>query len=422
MRSDHRTDAEPCIAIVNAYSSANQLAPALLAHGARCVHVRSREQLLGLHEASFRPQDFEADFVFTGDLGGLAAQLRSHGVSQVIAGSEYGVELAESLAAAHGFPTNDPATTALRRDKFAMIAALHAAGIPAARQALCRSRGDAESFAAPVAGRTVVKPLASALNDGVFFCDGPEAAGAACAALLGRRSVYDTPIDAVVVQSYLDGEEFYLNTMSRDGVHRVAEIWRTTHVAANGVHNLLDSAILMPATGEIQERLREYAFACLDALGVTDSPAHLEIRMTREGPRLVELGARLVGGPLSRIARLVSDDSQIDAIARAYLDPETFKATAARPYRADGSVSSTALISRWHGQLRGYPGLNRVRGLESFREAITLLKPGAEICPTVNDLTYPMMIVLAHADPAAVLRDSRTVRLLDDRDFYDLST
>ncbi|HMB11665.1 hypothetical protein, partial [Saliniramus sp.] len=88
--SDRRADTGPLIAIVNAYSSANRLAPALLAHGARCVHVRSREQLLDLHEASFRPDDFEADYTFTGDLEGLATQLRAHGVSQVIAGSEYG--------------------------------------------------------------------------------------------------------------------------------------------------------------------------------------------------------------------------------------------------------------------------------------------------------------------------------------------
>lgn len=421
MTSARRADTGPLIAIVNAYSSANQLAPALLAHGARCVHVRSQEQLLGLHEASFRPDDFEADYTFTGDLQGLAAQLRARGVSRVIAGSEYGVELAESLAAAHGAPTNDPATTALRRDKFAMIEALHAAGIPAARQALCRSRSEAEDFAGQVAGRVVVKPLDSALNDGIFFCDTPQAAAEACAALLGRRSVYDTPIDAVVVQSYLDGEEFYVNTMSRGSVHRVAEIWRTTHVCANGVHNLLDSAILLPAEGELQAALRSYAFACLDALGVTDSPAHLEIRMTREGPRLVELGARLVGGPLSRIARLASDDNQIDAIARAYTAPEAFKATAARPYRCAGSVSSTALIARWRGRLLGYPGLARIESLESYKEAITLLAPGGDLQPTVNDLTYPMMIILAHGDAAAVIRDSRTIRLLDDRDFYDLA-
>ncbi len=420
--SDRKAGGAPCIAVVNAYSSASLLAPALRKRGARCVHVRSRADLLGLHQASFRPADFEADFVFDGDIEALAARLRAQGVTQVIAGSEYGVELAEALAAAHGAPTNDPATTALRRDKFAMIEALHKAGIPAAHQALCTRREEAERFAEETGGRVVVKPLNSALNDGVFFCDTRDAAGEACAALLGRRSVYDTPIDAVVIQSYLDGEEFYVNTMSRGGAHRVAEIWRTTHVCANGVYNLLDSAILLPAQGELQTQLRDYAFACLDALGVSDSPAHIEIRMTRDGPRLVELGARLVGGPLSRIARLASDDSQIDAIARAYTEPEAFKASAEQPYRCAGSVSSTALISRWAGRLQGYPGLGTIEALESFREALELLKPGETLRPTVNDLTYPMMIILAHADAAAVIRDSRTIRLLDDRDFYDIAT
>ncbi|WP_349369142.1 ATP-grasp domain-containing protein [Salinarimonas sp.] len=409
------------IAIVNAYSSANQIAPALAGRGAACVHVQSRPTLLAMHAPTFRPGDFVENVVHEGDLAATAARLRALGVEQVIAGSEYGVELAEALAFAHGAPTNDPTTTALRRDKYAMIEALHEAGVPAAAQRLCRSRAEVEAFAREQGARIVVKPLNSALNDGVSFCDTPQQAGAAFDAVVGRTSFYGDLIEAVVAQSYLDGHEYYVNTVSRGGVHHIAEIWLTTHVAANGVLNLLDSAILLPATGEVQDRLAPYARACLDALGVTDSPAHLEIRMTREGPRLVELGARLVGGPLSRIARTGLGRSQIDWIATAYAEPERFRAEAGTPYRLEATVSSTALISRRAGRLVGYPGLPAVQALETFREIVEIVRPGGDLKVTINDVTYPMMIVLAHADAAAVVRDSRTIRHLDRESFYDVA-
>ena len=54
---------------------------------------------------------------------------------------------------------------------------------------------------------------------------------------------------------------------------------------------------------ETMAPLRDYAAHCLDAVGFDWGASHIEIMLTREGPRLVEINGRLVG---ARIPRLMS--------------------------------------------------------------------------------------------------------------------
>lgn len=410
------------IAVVNAYSAASQLPEAFGAHGVSMVHVQDGPSIPDIFRPTFKPERFDATLVHEGDLDATCARLRDLGVERIVPGTEYGIEFAERLAARFGTPTNPSRSVDLRRNKYAMIQALHEAGIPCARQRLCRSEAEVRAACDEIGGRVVVKPIDSAGSDGIHFCDAPEQAVQAFRALTARQTLLDGAIREVVVQSYLDGTEYYVNTMSRRGVHRVAEFWETTHVAANGRSNLLDSAILMPGDGEIQRALADYAARCLDALEVTDSPAHLEIRMTSQGPKLVELGARIVGGPLSRIARLGLRQSQLDLIAEGYCDERTFLTREHAPYDVSTYVAAVAFISGRSGVLRSYPRLDEVRALESCHEVMELVAPGSRIERTYNDFTYPLMVILAHPDRAAVSRDSRAIRHLDGADFYDLAS
>ena len=47
--------------------------------------------------------------------------------------------------------------------------------------------------------------------------------------------------------------------------------------------------------GETAEKIRQIAIAANRAVGITNGPSHTEIIITQEGPKIVELGARLGG-------------------------------------------------------------------------------------------------------------------------------
>ncbi|MFE7609734.1 ATP-grasp domain-containing protein [Streptomyces celluloflavus] len=415
------------VALVDAYSSAHRLAPLFRERGYRCVHVRSTPVIPAVYAGSFVAGDFAAEVVHDGALDDTVRQLRAQRPVALLAGIESGVELADELSEALGLRTNGTALSAARRDKFRMAEAVRAAGLRAARQLLTADEDELRAWYEEMAreqgsaGRVVVKPVKSAGNDGVFFCDSPEEAGAAFRAIVGTRSALSLENDAVLAQEYLWGGEFYVNTVSLDGVHHVCDVWKTSHLHANGVRDLLDGAWLLERHGPVQDRLVRYACGVLDALGIRNGPSHTELKLTPDGPCLIETGARVCGGDLPNLVRRAVGESQLEWTADAYTDPERFRSRAQTPYTVREFVSSQAVVAPRPGTLLGYPRLDEVKALESFHEVKMAVAPGERVHRTVNDFTIPLLINLAHPVQDVVLRDFGTVRYLDGEGFYDLA-
>jgi biotin carboxylase len=58
----------------------------------------------------------------------------------------------------------------------------------------------------------------------------------------------------------------------------------------------------------------------LDALGIRFGPAHTELMLTKEGPLLIEIGARLDGSDAPIIGERAYGINQIHLTADCYLD------------------------------------------------------------------------------------------------------
>lgn len=409
------------IAIVNAYDKDGYFIEVFKEGGASLFHIQSdadesNTDILPRYRGNFNAERFNSNIIFDGDLNKCKSTIRDKEIDYVIAGGEYGVELAEALGPAAKNMTNDPRTTSLRRNKFQMNQALRNAGLPAVRQALCDSEECLDDFFISTGGEIVVKPLNSGLNDNVYFCSSIEEARHAFHNTIGKTTIFGETIKNILLQEYLGGREYMVNTVSRKGVHHVAEIWEKSFVSANGVLDLCDTISLISPVGEIQSELISFTFDCLNALGVTDSPAHVEIRYIAEGPRLIELGARRAGCHMSRISKLALAETQFDWIAKSYLDLDLFLKEAGRPYELVGTVASTSLISRTAGQFEVYKKADEIQSLPSFDELIITAPRGSYVHPTTNDSTYIGYVVLYGTNPAAVERDARTVRYIDSQE------
>ncbi|MFD4669600.1 ATP-grasp domain-containing protein [Lentzea sp. NPDC058450] len=408
--------------IVDSYLPTNQgrgrLARRFDEAGYGCVRVQSSPEVPILFRSSLSLDGYAANIVHDGDLDETIRAVAAHEPVAVVAGSEVGVEFADTLSEALGLPTNGTALSSARRDKFRMIETIKAAGVHGADQLLVESEDQLAAWHADRGGRVVVKPIRGGGGDGVFFCDSPEESVRAYRALINRGNVYTSTNEAVVAQEYHFGAEYMLNTVSRDGHHHVCDIWKTSRISANGVLDLCDAVYLMKREGEVQQQLADYAYEVLDALGIRHGPAHIEIKMTPKGPCLVEVGARIAGGDLSHYAFLGVGESQVEWTVDAYVDPDRFMARYAEDYRLQAHFASVAMVSPVEGTLAGYPHLDELKSLESLLEVRTLVQPGERISRTVDDLTYPVIVNLRHDVEEVVLRDSGTVRYLDGTAFY----
>ncbi|MGW4895636.1 ATP-grasp domain-containing protein [Kitasatospora sp. NPDC004240] len=410
----------PVVAIVDAYSTASHLAPLFHARGYDTLHVQSQTDPPEVFAASFRAEDFIGVVRHGGDVAATLDALRPYAPVALLAGAEIGVELADALGEALGLRGNGTALSAARRDKFRMVETVKAAGVPAADQILATDLDALLAWYGDHPRRVVLKPVRSALNDGVTFCDTADEVRAAFELLMGMQSAVGQRNDAVVAQEYLIGAEYYVNTVSLDGRHYVCDIWKTQHLGVNGVRDLLGGSQLMLREGPEQEQLVAYAGQVLDALGIRNGPAHTELKLTPDGPRLVETGARVCGAMLPVLTGKAIGESQLEWTVAAYVDQESFLARWETGYRVERHAVCVNMISGSEGKLAGYPRLAELQALESYHDVLLKVRPGDEVRRTVNDMTYPMLVHLLHEVEGVVTHDYMTARYLDGEGFYDV--
>ncbi|BBY03821.1 ATP-grasp domain-containing protein [Mycobacterium seoulense] len=426
MKSDVHEGATRHVVLVDTYASiGTELAQGFLSAGYTPLRVQSSPEVPEALRGQPDRYPYDVDIVHHGDLHATLQALSPFRPVAVVAGTEPGVELADALSEAlhpiTGAPTNGTALSSARRDKYLMIERIKQQGLRGARQILVETERQLRDWHTEVRGMVVLKPLRSAAGDGVAWCHTPDDSVQAFRRLDGRKNVLSQPNDGVVAQECLMGTEYIVDTVSRDGAHHVCDIWETYRINANGVPDLLVAWRLLPATGEVQDKLVAYAFAVLDALGIRHGAAHAEIKMTSDGPCLVEVGARIAGGTLPEGALLATGRSQVEWTVDAYARPGQFAENSGRPYRLRQQVAGAAMVAPRSGTLTSYQSLEAIKGLDSFHDMRVRVNPGEQLSLTTNDLTYPIFVRLVHEVGEVVARDLWTLRYIDGPGFYELA-
>ncbi|WP_405899502.1 ATP-grasp domain-containing protein [Streptomyces sp. NBC_00727] len=412
----------PAVVIVDAYASSRCLAPLFRARGHDCVHVQSTPDIPPNYARGYRPDDFAAHIVHHGDLTETLRALSAHRPIALIPGVERAVPLADALSEQLGLPSNGTALSPARRDKYRMIETVRAAGVPAVEQLRTTDLDELLGWYEKTGGgRVVLKPVSSAGSDGVFFCSGAEEVSAAFRSLHGSTSVLGQKNEAVLAQEYLVGHEYIVNTVSRDGVHRVSDIWKMHTLGANGVAELAAGAELLPRRGPEQDLLVDHTVRVLDALGIAHGPAHTELKLTPDGVRLVETGARVCGADVHVPVTAALGTSQLDLTVEAGTDPDAFLAGADDDYRVARHARIVNMVAPRGGTLRSYPRLAELRALDSFHDVLFRTRPGDTVHPSTDDWTFPLRVYLLHETEATVARDALTTRYLDGDGFYELA-
>ncbi|MFI5867594.1 acetyl-CoA carboxylase biotin carboxylase subunit family protein [Streptomyces sp. NPDC051546] len=225
----------------------------------------------------------------------VSALEAGRGVAGVLTYIDSHVMLAAQLANGFGLPGNTPAAVEACRDKHLMRSLLAAAEIPSARSYMVPDAETAVEYAVLLGGPVVIKPRNLSAGAGVRRADTPnqvrDAFHAAKSASLA--DVERTGRAGVLIEEYLDGPEVSVEcvVLGHDTIH-IAAITRT-HIgdesAFQHVGHLVDATDILLATPQI----REVTLGALTAVGISSGVVHVEIRLTSQGPRVVEINAHL---------------------------------------------------------------------------------------------------------------------------------
>ena len=383
----------------------------------------------------------------------------------IICESDPGLAEAESFGAKLKVAKHNGINEA-RRNKYLMNKAVSKAGLKVVQQKLCKTVQEAIEFATALGileetavsvdepkdnmeeqivmgllgkGRNtdyvgsklcVVKPIRGAASDSVFLCRTLEDVQEAYDDIYGSTilgSMTDKH-DTVLVQEFATGTEYALDIISKNGVHKVAALWRYDKRPANGRSFVYHATELVDTHTPDAEVLCEYAKSALDALDLKWGMTHTEVIMTKDGCRLVEVNCRQHNMDFAPITMACIGYNALDMLLSAYLGggpcvPEQkemcleWSLLPDRPVlRAFGAM--VHFVNHVQGTLIGVneDALREIQAMESVLDLQVynpFLELGKEIMPTVDIRSDAGWVQLINDDSEAFVRDyNRIVELM----------
>ncbi|MEG0834724.1 MAG: ATP-grasp domain-containing protein [Christensenellaceae bacterium] len=197
----------------------------------------------------------------------------------------------------------------------------------------------------------------------------------------------------VVVEEYMKGPEVSVETLTVDGACHVIQI---TDKLTTGAPHFVEMGHSQPTQLDAQmvAEIERVTIAANKAIGITNGPSHTEIIVTDEGPKIVELGARLGGDcitthlvPLSTGVDIVKCSIQIALGEECDWNAKWAKGSAIRYFESH------------KGRLITIDGLNEVHAVEGFVEVDVVKKKGQEI-NNIESSTDRVGFVIAQGDNA----------------------
>lgn len=240
------------------------------------------------------------------------------GFDGVITSCDYYLPTVARIAGHLGLPGPGPEAVENACRKDATRRVLADAGLPGPRFAVHEEWADLARAAREIGYPLVAKP--------VDLCAGMYVRRVDDEAQLADlvRALADFPVNArgqrrtpaVLLEELLDGPEVSVETVSYAGaVHMVG----VTDKSIGGAPAFIETGHMFPAALPLADldAAEQTALGALKALGLTDGVvAHTEIKLTSDGPRVVEVNPRPAG---NRITELVRHVTGID-LAAAFVD------------------------------------------------------------------------------------------------------
>jgi cysteine synthase A len=343
--------------------------------------------------------DAEVQVCDTNDVDRLPGAIRARwpeGIVGVTTTSEFYLPAVARVAAEMGLPGNREPAMWTCRNKAAVRDALSRNGIGQPRYAVVRTPGQVDRALDAVGLPCVVKPLDGSGSQNVGLCSGTADVDRLVRRILATRTnVRGQPSPhAALIEEFVPGPEYSVETVSHDGTVTCIGITAKT---LGPPPDFVELRHLYPAPipSTVDDELRATVERTLKTLGVTHGPAHTEVRWTPAGPVVIEVNARLAGGMIPELVRLVDGvDLLVAQLNGAVGRPVRL------PTRHRGVAGIRFLTAGRAGILRAVHGVDRAAAVPRVRQVQVTAAPGDRVAPA-RDAYGRLGFVIAEAATAA---------------------
>ena len=309
---------------------------------------------------------------------------------------------AATIAERLGLRASAPAAVATARDKFQMRQCLAAAGVPVPRFRRIALGENPVLAARGVEFPCVLKPLSLSASRGVIRANTTEqfvVAFERIAALLARDDVTVSGDAAryVLAEEYVPGLEVALEGLLIQGrLHPLALFDKPDPLEGPFFE---ETIYVTPSRlpEAVQGAIRDTTAAACAGLGLTEGPVHAELRVNDDGPWVLEVAARSIGGLCSRTLRFGTGMTLEEIILRHALGWSI--ATLERERPAAGVMM---IPTPRAGVLKEVQGLDAAKATRHIEDVVISAHVGQELIPLPEGWQYLGFIFARASTPADV--------------------
>ncbi len=316
-------------------------------------------------------------------------------VGAILSADDSATVLAAQASASLGLRHNSPEAAAAAQDKYHMRQLFAESNVPSPRFRLFSLRDDPEEIADEIEYPCVIKPRRLSGSRGVIRADSPIEFMSAYARL---RNILDkTGADDFLVEDFIPGVEVALEGILDGGKLKVLALFDKPDPLDGPFfeETIYVTPSRLPA--ETQRAIAECAARAAAALGLREGPCHAELRVNENGPVMVEIAGRAIGGLCSRTLRFGTDISLEELILR-----QTFGMEIESAEREKGAGGVMMIPIPMAGMLLGVEGLAEACAVPGIESVEITAKVNYVIKPLPEGDSYLGFIFARGETPEAV--------------------
>ena len=219
--------------------------------------------------------------------------------------------VAATIAARLKLKGNPTQAAEAARDKHQQRELLANAGVPIPRFMLRKLDEDPAAIARTITYPCVLKPLRLSASRGVIRANNAQSFVAAHGRL---QAIVGEPGAAFLIEEFIPGYEVAVEGLVVNRRLHVLALFDKPDPLDGPFFE--ETIYVTPSTvpAGLQAAIRDCADRAVRALGITDGPIHAELRYNENGPWLIELAARPIGGRCSAVLRFGDQKISLEEI------------------------------------------------------------------------------------------------------------
>jgi biotin carboxylase len=295
----------------------------------------------------------------------------------VVAVDDQGVGIAAAASARLGLAHNPIEAVRATRDKLALRRRLEATGLSQPRFTVLSAGTDPGPAGVALGWPVVVKPRGLAGSRGVIRAD--DIGGARTAAGRVRRilaAAGSDPDQDILMEAFVPGAEVAVEAVLSAGHMQLLAVFDKPDPLEGPYFE--ETIYVTPSrhpAGTLAQ-VEELVIRAARCLGLREGPVHAEARLSPEGPVLLELAARSIGGLCSRTLRFGAGISLEELLLRHALGLE---AATLPPSPSATGVMMIPIPAG--GRLVAVSGLEAARGTDLVQGVEITIPPGGRVVP-----------------------------------------